>query len=421
MRGRMAALLLSAIAAGVACGDSTSSSDEDIPLPARDGGQEETSTSCGDTSNDVKNCGACGNACTTGARGTASCAAGKCVLACEAGFGDCNAKPDDGCEVDLTKEVASCGACGRDCKSCGGTTCSAGTCDPKTVAISPDPNVTHVTVDAKRVYYVNQKSVLQVEKTGASPAVVFAVANSAGLAVDTLVNLVVPGATGASGIYRTSAGFVGPQAPYAAAGKNVLALAVDTSGLYYATETSQSVSDVARCNNCGGNPTILLPNANAVAGIALDEATVFVGSGDTIRRVDKTGANAKTLVVNQAPRALAVDATHVYWINFVEPIFKDAGAPNGEVARISKTEAAGSAQKLATGLRSPAFLAAASSGIYFSDRGSPGAKDGTVERLSPDGKSRLVLARDLDGPAGVAVDDACVYFGDATSVKKVAR
>lgn len=298
-------------------------------------------------------------------------------------------------------------------------------CDAKLVATSPAPDVSYVTLDATRVYYVNSSSVQQVEKTGAAAAGVYGVANnSGGIGVDTLVNLVVPGTGGATGIYRTSAGFVGPQAPYVAAGKNVLAIAVDASGLYYATETTQSVSEVARCKNCGGNPTVLLPNANAVSvqGIALDESTVFVGSGDTIRRIEKTGAEPRTLVVNQTPRSLAVDATHVYWINLVQPPFMgDAGPPQSDVSRIAKGDTSGAAQKLATGLRAPAFLTAAASGIYFSDRGTLALKDGTIERLSPDGKSRLVLARGLDRPGGVAVDDACVYFGDATSVKKVTR
>jgi hypothetical protein len=33
----------------------------------------------------------------------------------------------------------------------------------------------------------------------------------------------------------------------------------------------------------------------------------------------------------------------------------------------------------------------------------------------------LILARDLAAASGVAIDDACVYFGDASTVKKVAR
>jgi hypothetical protein len=83
--------------------------------------------------------------------------------------------------------------------------------------------------------------------------------------------------------------------------------------------------------------------------------------------------------------------------------------------------AGGAVEKIATALRAPQFLAASTTGVYFSDRGLPSAKEGTIVRLSADGKTRLVLASGLDAPSGVAVDDACVYFGDGKSVKKITR
>ena len=47
--------------------------------------------------------------------GTMGCAARKCVItACDPGYADCNAKPNDGCEVDLSK-ATSCGACNAVC------------------------------------------------------------------------------------------------------------------------------------------------------------------------------------------------------------------------------------------------------------------------------------------------------------------
>jgi hypothetical protein len=415
-----------------ACSEPTLPADENLPLPERDdAGTAEPGTVCGDAgagtvdlASDPKNCGACGKVCAAGAHTTATCEAGTCVSTCAPGFGDCNGQPDDGCEADLAKDLLDCGACGRGCAACGGTVCTDGMCDAKTIVTSTEPGVTHVALDAVRVYFITGKNVQQVEKDGSKPAVVFGATNSTGVGADTLVDVVQPGTGGASGIYRTSAGFVGPQAPVLAAGRNVVALTVDTTGIYYAAEKSAGLSEVTRCNNCGANPTVLIPNAInvGVAGIALDGTTVFVGAGDTIQRVEKTAADFKTLVVGQTPRSLSTDATYVYWINGVSGLGLpggDAGPPKGEVARMPKS--GGAVEKIATSLRAPQFLAASSSGVYVTDRGLPNAKDGTLVRLSPDGKSRLILARDLAAASGVAIDDACVYFGDASTVKKVAR
>jgi hypothetical protein len=81
------------------------------------------------TATDPSHCGACGRACVV-ANGTAACAAGVCaVAACAAGFGDCDGSPSDGCEADLGASAAHCGGCGRACAPAHATgACAAGTC-----------------------------------------------------------------------------------------------------------------------------------------------------------------------------------------------------------------------------------------------------------------------------------------------------
>ncbi len=77
--------------------------------------------------NDLKNCGACGRTCSL-PHATAACTAGACAVGrCEPGWGDCDGKPDNGCETDLTRSGDHCGACGRGCGS--GGLCAAGTCE----------------------------------------------------------------------------------------------------------------------------------------------------------------------------------------------------------------------------------------------------------------------------------------------------
>jgi hypothetical protein len=88
-----------------------------------------------DLTTDPRHCGGCGSACDV-ANATAGCAGGRCtVAACAAGFGDCNASPADGCEVNLNTTVSSCGACGRACSlpnatpGCAGGSCAIARCN----------------------------------------------------------------------------------------------------------------------------------------------------------------------------------------------------------------------------------------------------------------------------------------------------
>jgi len=78
---------------------------------------------------DAQSCGFCGNACVT-PNATPMCAGGACgVAACDAGFGDCDLVAANGCEVDITSNVQSCGACGNACSLPNATPmCSGGAC-----------------------------------------------------------------------------------------------------------------------------------------------------------------------------------------------------------------------------------------------------------------------------------------------------
>jgi hypothetical protein len=77
---------------------------------------------------DVKNCGRCGNACSSN-HIAAVCSQGVCGGSCQPGFADCNANlGGDGCETNTDADPKNCGGCG--------TMCVGGVCEKLKLAWS---------------------------------------------------------------------------------------------------------------------------------------------------------------------------------------------------------------------------------------------------------------------------------------------
>lgn len=74
----------------------------------------------------TSSCGACGRACVAPPNMTPLCDGHACEYRCATGFGDCNQRPTDGCEVDLFADERNCGACGTFCIF--GARCEGGNC-----------------------------------------------------------------------------------------------------------------------------------------------------------------------------------------------------------------------------------------------------------------------------------------------------
>jgi hypothetical protein len=90
---------------------------------------------CETPTNTVTSCGACGIPCDP-ANATGDCSGGTCrVATCDMGFADCNMNPADGCETPLST-ITDCGGCGRSCApagaigDCSTGSCRIGVCDP---------------------------------------------------------------------------------------------------------------------------------------------------------------------------------------------------------------------------------------------------------------------------------------------------
>ncbi len=83
---------------------------------------------CVDVMTDAKNCGGCGHACPSAPNANAVCRSGICGLECPPNRADCNGDWADGCEVDLLSNMRNCGACGQACDVDGGQPCINGSC-----------------------------------------------------------------------------------------------------------------------------------------------------------------------------------------------------------------------------------------------------------------------------------------------------
>jgi hypothetical protein len=87
---------------------------------------------CVDMSSNVANCGACGTACSANNIATVTCTAGVCDGTCNPGFADCDMNEQtNGCEVKTQgSDIMNCGGCGTICSANNVTaTCTAGVCD----------------------------------------------------------------------------------------------------------------------------------------------------------------------------------------------------------------------------------------------------------------------------------------------------
>jgi hypothetical protein len=85
---------------------------------------------------DLANCGACGSACDL-TNASEACSGGSCgLVACDAGYDDCDGNPASGCESNPETDPDNCGACGAACTAanvaapgCSGAACTVGACD----------------------------------------------------------------------------------------------------------------------------------------------------------------------------------------------------------------------------------------------------------------------------------------------------
>ncbi len=99
-------------------------------------GQDSCNGKCVDLASDLANCGMCSNTCPGAPNGQPICEKSMCGYKCDANFDNCNNKPADGCETNVTTDVLHCGGCGKPCAAiangapgCSNSMCGIGSCN----------------------------------------------------------------------------------------------------------------------------------------------------------------------------------------------------------------------------------------------------------------------------------------------------
>ncbi|MEJ7728967.1 MAG: hypothetical protein WKG00_07120 [Polyangiaceae bacterium] len=154
----------------------------------------------------------------------------------------------------------------------------------------------------------------------------------------------------------------------------------------------------------------------SIAAGGTDDGFFLTDRDGWVYRKD-TPSSVTTLARGGKPGALAVDSTHVYWVDAADATVMRVSRQGGEVA-----------QKLAEGGARPAGLALDATHVYWTTRGGcdegPACWSGSVSRIDKAGSTEPELLAEGPWPVlDVAVDDAAVYFttGPAGVVYRVAR
>jgi hypothetical protein len=173
-----------------------------------------------------------------------------------------------------------------------------------------------------------------------------------------------------------------------------------------------SPGNKAACNYGVLDPAVF------VAAMAIDTTHVYYldDVDSIIYRIPKNGGTRQPLAQfpDTAITAMAVDDTNVYVATIVGD--SDTTLPPGDLWAIPK--AGGTPRTIASGVVFVNEIAADATYVYWVSVGTVKfdeeviLSDGKIERVKKDGSARQELANGLSTPASVAIDDTNVYFGE---------
>lgn len=370
----------------------------------------------------LNNCGACGVTCSND-YGRTACSGGVCVPSCDEGYADCDGSPANGCETDLSSSARHCGACGRTCVATHGTPfCAGGAC-----AVACDPGFGDCNADIADGCESDLRAALSPAKLCAPRTLARGAAGGVDIAVekdpDGNVYVTSPSARVVQGVSKGG----GPI--------NTLwegKTAEIVSGHEHVFWTDSGAATVMRYRKGAPRPepAVEFPCKSLcpLFGLATYGERVYW----TIRpqvatseppslwqnmKPDSMILTDKSLAL--ASHGLAAGAGAVFWASMA--------GPETALWRLD-LRSRDAPQRVLPVAREPSSIALDPRGdvIFWTERGSREAsfKDGVLVRTeaSPTRASRFELAVSQDDPRSVAVDRAWVFWSTADgAVKKIRK
>ena len=182
-------------------------------------------------------------------------------------------------------------------------------------------------------------------------------------------------------------------------GHGKLATGPFPGGLYWADGSS-----IWEANLDGTSIQNLLPAWEPTIGVAVDSSHVYWINTNTgaVRRANLDGSNLQDLISGDlalATGGVAVDASHLYWTSY-------AGGPTAGTVRRANLDGS-NPQAIVTGQAAPFGIAVDASYLYWTNSG-----DGTIWRASLDGTSAqsTVQGEGQNSLFAVAVDASHLYW-----------
>ncbi len=326
--------------------------------------------------------------------------------AADAGAGlEAGSDADAGACGDTTSDPQNCGACGHGCL---GQPCRSGTCaaavlasgqdDPRSIVVD-ETNVYWGSAGAGGVWSCDKACAMGPSKVADEPAPVVALAM-------TKFYVFWAKAADVKRLTKSSGEIVGVDNGVVA---NLVALAADEASFTWTN--SDATGGVARCPVAGcdmmAGPDVLADGYERPAALAIAPGGFAFAAGNPSRAilycsprcVDPDAGLAVTIAESQPePGAIALDATSAFWTNAL-------AAPNAAVVRAAL--AAPHAPTTLANLDSPGPLVLDGGFVY-----TIGQKDGSLHRVPQAGGDDVVLARGLDAPRALAVDDRRVWVAN---------